>query len=594
VPEDSNISFTAKVAIVTRTKDRELTLQRTAACVMAQTYPDILWVVVNDGGVRGHVDSLAAMVRESGRAVLVIHHEQSKGRPAAANAGIVANACPWIILLDDDDTVEPQFVKRCMDYLEQSEFPYEGVAVWTDIIHERICNDKIVSIGRYPGYQPTEVSFITLFYTNLFPPSSFVFSRKGWDVAGRFDERLHCSEDWNFNQRLLVAGPIGIIPEVLACLHHRIDSEYEGTVYANTVVHGLGEHQKYYQFWRDELIRNELRSGRLGLGQLNLLALIYFNSQCMRIFSEIAAMTKEDIESVRLGTRAVLKLVSIFGKVLKKFALFYIFLSAIFSKMKRLLNKFVQLFTAWLPRTSGNHYCPVCDSAFDRFAPLPDKYKQYIEAGGKYTCNDLEMLAVATHHCPKCYSADRDRFTAWYLQKELNGFQGNTINVLEFAPHPAVSKFLKSASGVRHSTCDLFMDGVDYKCDITHLKEIPDGSFQVIICSHVLEHVYDDMQAMREMKRILSPGGKAVVLVPIYRPLNECYENPSIINPEERKRHFGQGDHIRLYSRSCFVSRLSEVGFSVECIGLSDIGQETFDRLGLVPTSTLYVAHKPR
>jgi len=247
---------------------------------------------------------------------------------------------------------------------------------------------------------------------------------------------------------------------------------------------------------------------------------------------------------------------------------------------------------SWLSITSPKHYCPVCDSTFNKFVPLHDKYREYTEAGGKYTCEDFEMLAVSTHHCPNCYSADRDRFTAFYLKKELETYHGSIINTLEFAPHPAVSNFLKGSPGVRHSTCDLFMDGVDYKCDITDMKAIPDDSFQLIVCSHVLEHVGDDMQAMREMRRILSPGGKAVVLVPIYKPLNDCYENPSISDPAERIKHFGQEDHVRLYSRRCFVSRLSDAGFHVETLGLSEMGREAFDRLGLVATSTLYIAHK--
>jgi glycosyltransferase involved in cell wall biosynthesis len=332
--ENTKTAVAAKVAIITRTKDREIILRRTAACVMAQTYPDIVWVVVNDGGAREHVDSLADSVRDAGREVIVVHHEKSMGRPAAANAGIRANGCPWLMLLDDDDTIAPLFVERCMDSLEQSEFPCAGVAVWSDIVHERICEDKIVITATRPGYHPTEASFITLLHTNPFPPASFVFSRKGWEAAGCFDERLNCSEDWNFNQRLLIEGQIGIIPEVLAFVHHRVDAEYKDSAYANTMVHGLDAHYRYYLFWRDELIRNELRSGRLGLGQLNLFAfdhhrILEFITQTHALVARIDALVtnldnliRKIIAPLRAVVHAARKVSNGLKSVLKKLASF--------------------------------------------------------------------------------------------------------------------------------------------------------------------------------------------------------------------------------------------------------------------------------
>jgi glycosyltransferase involved in cell wall biosynthesis len=329
MPADRKEKVTAKVAIVTRTKDREVTLRRTAACIMAQTFSDILWVVVNDGGMRNHVDNIVDMVRNAGREVLVVHNEKSHGRPASANIGINSSICPWLVLLDDDDTIEPQFVERCMEYLECTEFSCEGVAVWSDIIHERIYEDKIVTVARYSGYHPDEVSFFTLFYTNPFPPSSFIFSRKGWEAAGYFDERFHCSEDWHFNQRFLFAGRIGIIPEILAFLHHRVGDEYKDTAYANTVIHEFDEHKRYGQIWCDEFLRNDLQSGRLGLGQLNLLARTYFYSRRaydgIKCFTGIDVLGKEDTESIRIVMRVILKILCILGKVLKRLKPFYLF-----------------------------------------------------------------------------------------------------------------------------------------------------------------------------------------------------------------------------------------------------------------------------
>jgi len=658
---------TPRVAIVTRTKDREITLRRTAQSVMDQTYPHILWVLVNDGGSSAHVNRLADTVRESGWEVLVVHHEESKGRPAAANAGIAANSCPWLLLLDDDDTIAPSFVERCISYLQHSEFPCEGVATWSDIINERIEGNEIVTLKQERGHYPDEVSFITLFYTNTFPPAAFLFSRKGWESAGHFDERLHCSEDWNFNQRFLLSGRIGIIPEVLAFLHHRVEDYYCDSAYENTVVHGADKHHIYYAFWRDELLRKEIQSGMLGLGELNLLALNYFHAQKSHdmLQANLRVLTKANEQMIKAnrqmlqenfpklkethqmlqgthqilqGTHQILQgnhqilqenhqmlqanipllqanhqwfkenrqiLETILPDLLPFLRVTRVLLWPVrftysaLRKMKKALKQFVSIFAS--SKTASSHsmqsddfFCPACGNVFDNFVPLPQKYIQYTEAGGKFTCKDLEMLAVETHHCPKCYSADRDRLSAWYLKSELDKKRGSFVNIMEFAPHPAISVFLKSFSNVRLSTCDLYMEGVDYKYDITNMKEIPDGSYQVIVCSHVLEHVRDDVQAMREMNRILAPGGKALITVPIYIPLDNCYEDFAITEPAERIKHFGQDDHVRLYSRDCFISRLIKAGFSMELLGIADFGEDVFKRLGLTKTSTLYIAHKPQ
>ena len=69
------------------------------------------------------------------------------------------------------------------------------------------------------------------------------------------------------------------------------------------------------------------------------------------------------------------------------------------------------------------------------------------------------------------------------------------------------------------------------------IMEYPDESFDVIYCSHVLEHVPDDCKAMRESPRVLKRGGWAILLVPINA--GKTYEDASITEPAERLRVFG-------------------------------------------------------
>lgn len=105
------------------------------------------------------------------------------------------------------------------------------------------------------------------------------------------------------------------------------------------------------------------------------------------------------------------------------------------------------------------------------------------------------------------------------------------------------------------------------KMDITNI-EYPDHSFDVILCSHVLEHVQDDKRAMREFFRVLKNSGWAILLVPI--TADKTFESSTILDSQERMEAFGQEDHVRMYGPD-FVDRLRETGFRVEVKTVNDI-----------------------
>ena len=96
--------------------------------------------------------------------------------------------------------------------------------------------------------------------------------------------------------------------------------------------------------------------------------------------------------------------------------------------------------------------------------------------------------------------------------------------------------------------------------DITHIQQ-EDNQFDLILCNHVLEHIPDYRQAMRELCRVLKPGGKAILQVPLSIILKETYEDFSITDPVERTRLFGKWDHCRIYGRQDYEKRLRESGF---------------------------------
>ena len=160
------------------------------------------------------------------------------------------------------------------------------------------------------------------------------------------------------------------------------------------------------------------------------------------------------------------------------------------------------------------------------------------------TKNTYEMLSIEEYGCPHCQSADRERAYALTIKKLFK--PDDKFKCLEIAPRPCITNFVKNNFNLtEYKTGDLFMEDVDYKLDIMDMSQIPDGYFDFFICSHVLEHVSDDIKAMKELKRILSPKVCGIAVVPIDLSRTEIDEDPNCTDVDERRRRFGQDDHVR-------------------------------------------------
>jgi len=236
-------------------------------------------------------------------------------------------------------------------------------------------------------------------------------------------------------------------------------------------------------------------------------------------------------------------------------------------------------------------YCPLCGHLVPFFTPfsgeLMKKYIEYGCLGGKF---EFELFSTKQFSCPICGGMDRERLVGLYLR---NYFSSNNATIdfrlLEFAPRRAIGKFLQKYFTLCHETADLYMDGVDFRLDICSMTQIPDASYNAWICLHVLEHVPDDASAITELYRILKPNGFGLLLVPISLTLPATEEDIDT-SEEERWRRFGQGDHVRLYSKRDFASRIRAGGFHLLELGVDFFGAEIFKRCGLPRSSVLYVA----
>jgi ubiquinone/menaquinone biosynthesis C-methylase UbiE len=125
------------------------------------------------------------------------------------------------------------------------------------------------------------------------------------------------------------------------------------------------------------------------------------------------------------------------------------------------------------------------------------------------------------------------------------------------------------------------------------MRIYPGASVDAFICSHILEHIPDDMRAMRELFRILKPGGWGILMVPICLRRSEVFEDPAKATTEvDRWRYFGQGDHVRIYSKQGFIERVTATGFRVDALSAENVGADAIRMCGIAKNSVLYVVQK--
>ncbi|WP_416778065.1 glycosyltransferase family 2 protein [Microbacterium lacticum] len=253
-----------RVTVVIRTKNREQLLARALDDVLAQTFDDWRLIVVNDGGQRRPVDALIQQRTFHDR-VEVIHVDGGTGSmEAAANLGAQKADSDFVIIHDDDDTWDPQFLEVMVAALDADEDAV-AAAARTEIIFERVDADRITELGRAPFVPPGEiVTMYDLLQTNRVVPIGLLVRRRVYDEIGWYDPALKVVGDWEFNLRLVRHGRVLFVgEEPLAFWHQRP----QATGAASNSVFGerLG-HMQFDRMVRDEALREYV--DRNGIGGL--------------------------------------------------------------------------------------------------------------------------------------------------------------------------------------------------------------------------------------------------------------------------------------------------------------------------------------
>ncbi|MBS1838786.1 MAG: methyltransferase domain-containing protein [Actinobacteria bacterium] len=146
--------------------------------------------------------------------------------------------------------------------------------------------------------------------------------------------------------------------------------------------------------------------------------------------------------------------------------------------------------------------------------------------------------------CPQCLSSERDRALQIWLRDHPPTRSG--ARLLEVAPLGLLAPAARQL-GYEYASVDLMSSMSLVRGDLCSLP-FPTGSFDLVVCFHVLEHVDDDVAAVREISRVLTDDGAAVVVVP-WNPDSALTDEDLAASPEERLRRFGQIDHVRMYGR---------------------------------------------
>ena len=229
--------------------------------------------------------------------------------------------------------------------------------------------------------------------------------------------------------------------------------------------------------------------------------------------------------------------------------------------------------------------CPFCETEFNKFFAFGfdnKAIKKHNIVGAGVNLNGT---------CPSCRSNDRERHVFLYLKKYHKSLLNDKNKLLHFAPEKNLWEFFKRFKNIEYTAAGLDMQLASVKMDITKIPQ-KNNYYDAIICNHVLEHIVDDKLAMSELFRVLKKGGFAILQVPISFTNKDTIEDDSVINSDDRRKIFGQSDHVRIYGRD-YLSRLKSVGFLVQTFeAKEEFSEIELVKYSLIPNEKIFVCTK--
>ena len=191
-------------------------LRETLESAAAQTHPSTEIVIVNDGSLRSEDAIVYELGDEFGARVIT---QVNSGLGAARNMGITQSRGRYVLPLDADDTIAPEFVERCVRALEEDdELAY--VTSWVEYMHP----DGTTASDDDGGYTPMGNWSELIKRNNVGGTCVAVMRRSLFEQGFRYSTDLTSYEDWLLYLELSDAGHHGaVIPERL--IRYRVRAE---------------------------------------------------------------------------------------------------------------------------------------------------------------------------------------------------------------------------------------------------------------------------------------------------------------------------------------------------------------------------------
>lgn len=631
---------TPSVSVIIPTCNRRETLPRSIESVRNQTYTDWECLIVDDAStddteqyVKGLEDSRFRYVR----------NEHNIGAAASRNKGVQLAGGKYIAFQDSDDEWLPDKLEMQMRLIEDDNNAYRLIYC------EMAWHEKGKFCYGFPKRQisyekKTGDMYETLLINALISTQTMLLEREAFLSVGGFNERLQSMEDYEFSIRFAKKYPIGMVEKILVNVYpdasgvnsrraekiktqmYIVESNFTELAERDllweklSMVREEAEHWNVIDVFEAEMDRIRSLFDREGLDKMFRRARMgdaaYRNQweldawemvsawrgSIARLYQSIvldgtAVWEQEEIrDSVRQFVAALNSYEDVFlGDERPKDTEAFLdewdrqkgWKGDAASVLERAYKCMDRMYH-WMQRHIA--VCNVCGQRvfFDGF---PSAYDTLRKANGfPYVGGVFQLEHRDRYACPICFGADRDRLMIAFLEN-VRPEDGERLRMLHVAPSPALEKWARSKPYIDYESTDLMMEDVTFHADIQNMDMVEDESYDILVCSHVLEHVQDDEKAMRELYRITKREGVCLVLVPLLVGLEETDEQWGC-GESENWRRFGQNDHCRLYAKKDFIARLQKAGFFVNELGEDWFGKEFYDLYGFDGNSILYVGTK--
>ena len=219
--------------------------------------------------------------------------------------------------------------------------------------------------------------------------------------------------------------------------------------------------------------------------------------------------------------------------------------------------KFIHFCRAILLK-GDSYFCPICKFKASKFL----SYGQDYDAIKKFKIIGMGHRKNAL--CPNCLCKDRERLVYLFLEKQLKEKKINSVSkIIHFSPEYSLENNFFRKKFTNYTNADITNGKCNIDIDLQNFN-YKEKNFDLVICNHVLEHIENDLIALKNIYLILKPKGLAILQVPLSTIIKKDFKKENINTDKERLYNYGQIDHVRVFSKENYLDKLKHVGFKLK------------------------------